>query len=575
MIKYSITYQNPVRHFFDIEMRIPVNKPGKTRLFLPAWRPGKYQFADFAKNIQKMAAFDEKDEPVNLQKVTKDSWIADTESVKELVIRYNYYAHTLDAGSTYLDENDLLINPVNCCLYIPQRIEEACEVFLDLPEGYQVATSMKLISRNTFRVQSFRELADSPVLGSEHLKHDVYAAGGAKFHLWFQGICRPDHDRINEDFKKFTSLQIEAFGDFPVGEYHFLIKLPSCAAYHGVEHLKSSVNLLGPGFQLMKEPVYTRFLGLCSHELYHVWNVKSSRPVEMMPYRFNEENYSPLGYVAEGVTTYMGDLFLLHSGAYSTEHYLSILTSLATRHFHNYGRFNYSLSESSRDSWLDGYSNRIPDRKVSIYIKGMLAAFILDFHIRKDTGNKSSLHEVMRKIYRDFGKKNKGYSETDYQKTIEEITGNDYNKYFDEIIRGTTPLEPSFREALDFYGYNLDFGPSERSWENDYGFKLKEEPGKLFVNTIAPGSPAEKGGLSLQDEVVSVNGFKIDNNLEKLLNYHSEEPLQISIFRNGHLKQLHLVDDGNLYFPTITISKLKNPGNRQKENFKAWSGRDF
>ena len=53
---------------------------------------------------------------------------------------------------------------------------------------------------------------------------------------------------------------------------------------------------------------YEDLLGVCSHELYHTWNIKAIRPKEMLPYNYTKENYFRTGFVAEGVTTYMGDL---------------------------------------------------------------------------------------------------------------------------------------------------------------------------------------------------------------------------------------------------------------------------
>ena len=36
---------------------------------------------------------------------------------------------------------------------------------------------------------------------------------------------------------------------------------------------------------------YEDLLGVCSHELYHTWNIKAIRPIEMLPYDFTKENY--------------------------------------------------------------------------------------------------------------------------------------------------------------------------------------------------------------------------------------------------------------------------------------------
>ena len=145
--------------------------------------------------------------------------------------------------------------------------------------------------------------------------------------------------------------------------------------------------------------LYNELLGISSHELYHVWNVKNIRPKTMSPYDFSKENYTHMGYVTEGVTTYMGDRILYESGVFSLEQYFLELEKLFQGHFHNDGRNHYPVSESSWDTWLDGYTGGIPGRKVSIYVEGALIALICDAKIRKETNHKSSLHDVLRSLY--------------------------------------------------------------------------------------------------------------------------------------------------------------------------------
>jgi len=83
---------------------------------------------------------------------------------------------------------------------------------------------------------------------------------------------------------------------FPAKAYHFLFHILPFRTYHGVEHLTSTVITLGPGYNLMKGALYEDLLGVSSHELYHAWNVKTIRPIEMYPYDYTQENYSKLGY---------------------------------------------------------------------------------------------------------------------------------------------------------------------------------------------------------------------------------------------------------------------------------------
>ncbi|MDB2613503.1 hypothetical protein N9Y89_02330 [bacterium] len=84
---------------------------------------------------------------------------------------------------------------------------------------------------------------------------------------------------------------------FSVDDYHFLFQITPYPSYHGVEHTNSTVILMGDKEDVFKTK-YDNILGICSHELYHTWNIKAIRPKEMLPYDYTKENYSKLGYVA-------------------------------------------------------------------------------------------------------------------------------------------------------------------------------------------------------------------------------------------------------------------------------------
>ena len=365
-MKYIISYKNPHQHYIDIEFIADVSA-ATTTVQLPAWRPGRYELGNFAKNIQKWAAFDEKGNPLLFQKKTKDSWQIESKNAKQIHIKYNYYAAEINAGSSFLDENQLYVNPVNCCVYIPEKMNEKCELTLMLPENYKVASGMNHSDKNknghSFLLNNFHELVDSPFMASATLKHDSFIVGDVEFNLWFQGECKPDWEKLKTDFSKFCNHQLQMMKVFPVKKYHFLFQILPYKFYHGVEHITSTVIALGPGCSLMKGDLYENLLGVSSHELFHVWNVKTIRPIEMFPYDYSKENYSKLGYVCEGLTTYYGDYLLFRSGVFSEEQYFKTLNERLQKHFDNFGRNNLSVADSSFDTWLDGYSPGIPNRK--------------------------------------------------------------------------------------------------------------------------------------------------------------------------------------------------------------------
>ena len=128
MLNYTISYSNPHRHFVDFEFIAKTNGADKMQFQLSAWRPGRYELANFSQNIQKWAAFDENNKPLAFQKITKDLWEVVSEDAMEVTITYNFYSNQLDAGSCYLDEHQLYINPVHCMFYIIGRKEESYSI---------------------------------------------------------------------------------------------------------------------------------------------------------------------------------------------------------------------------------------------------------------------------------------------------------------------------------------------------------------------------------------------------------------------------------------------------------------
>ncbi len=576
IMEYHIHYREPHQHFVDIELHVSGLDQQKLQLQLPAWRPGRYELGNFAKNVQKFAAFGEKGESLAFRKVTKDLWEVDCRGQQQLTVQYNYFANELNAGSTFVDQHQLYVNPVNCLMYVPEWIDRPSVVELKIPEDWTVATGMRSIGRNRYQLSDFHELADSPFIASGGLQHRTYTVSDVLFHVWFQGEFKADWDRILNDFRKFTQVQIDAMGDFPVKEYHFLYQIRTYQTYHGVEHQNSTVIALGPSYDILKPVLYDEFLGVSSHELFHTWNVKALRPVEMMPYDYTKENYSRLGYVAEGVTTYAGDLFLYQSECFSDFEFFKNIHTLLQRHFHNYGRFNLSVADSGFDTWLDGYQKGIPDRKTSIYNEGALLAMMLDISLLRDTGNRKGLMHAMRLLYEQFGKKGIGYAEKDYQNAIEEVAGRSYEQFFNDYYYGVEDIEADLHALLNHVGIEIRDTRSRLYFENRFGFKVEYiNQRSARITDIAPDSIASKAQLKLGDEIVSINGIRILGNLKEWCKYFEEETITLTVNSEDDTHKVQLTPTDERYYRTRWPHKISDATEEQKANFAAWTKRTF
>ena len=515
MINYSISYNNPHRHYVDFELTTPTNREASMQFQLAAWRPGRYELGNFAQNIQKWAAFDENNNPLPFKKITKDLWEVTTEGIIEVTITYSFYANQLDAGACYLNEHQLYLNPVHCCFYIVNRMNEEYCLNFDLPKNYKIATSMQK-EGHTLNAKGYDLLAESPIICSDSLQHSNYEIEGITFHMWFQGSCKLDWNKLKSDFSAFTKSQIKHFGKFPVDEYHFLFQITPYKSYHGVEHTKNTVILLGPAEEIMNKR-YEELLGVSSHELYHTWNIKAIRPIEMYPYNYTKENYFKTGFVAEGVTTYMGDLMLYNSGVFNWEEFAKTQNQNLERHLMNYGRYNLSVANSGFDSWLDGYKLGAPNRKTSIYPDAALCMLMIDLEIIRNTDGKNTLHSVMKELYDDFAQKGRGYSEDDFRNICVKYGGLKVVEIFEKHIYGKENYIPTLKTALDVVGLELKEKKNTNLSAQYFGFIAVRENEKIIIKKVEPNSVADKNGIAPEDEITQVNGKKIEKKIADVL----------------------------------------------------------
>ena len=446
--RIELTAQFPTAEAFDAQLAV--------------WRPGRYEVQNFAQFVYRMEACVDGAWSA-MHKTSLHTWHVpeNTEAV-----RWVFFADSFNAGSTGAADDVLYINPVNCLLYHPQHLDWEYRIELaDVPADWTVATGLHR-DGSTWVARDLQQVMDSPILAGSDLKHRTYESNGVPFHIWVYGINSPDEDRFLQDHQAFTDAQIAHFGSFPAPHYHFLYVLPEREIRHGVEHEDSTVIAQGPSSKCQTNEGYMDLIGIASHELYHAWNVKRIRPSEWTPYDFARTFPSRMGYVAEGVTTYMGDLFLFESGVIDLAGWCREFEKLLDRHVNNSGRLNLSVADSSYDTWLDGYTAGVPGRKGSIYVEGAVLAFLCDVRIMQLTGGEASLQTAMRLLWEQFGEPRIGLTETDYWSVLNEVAGapdalDDLRRDFAD---GTVDSWDSLVAGLEWQGLKLTKSLVEGVW---------------------------------------------------------------------------------------------------------------
>lgn len=538
MIHFQISCQNPASQFLQIKLDLDLLEKRPFSIQLPAWRAGRYQLANFAQNIRSFRVGDGKDKSVPFEKVSKDRWKIHPANHGRLTIEYEYWAGKMDAGSAWVDDEQIYVNLVNCCFEVLGRSEEEMEVKLSLPDFPEQISTLIPVSPSCWKAENFQMLADSTILAAKKLNHWEYREANTNFHIWIHGEIHFDKNLLLDRFQAFSKKLIQDFGEFPEPEYHFIFQLLPYPHYHGVEHRRGTVVTFGPAESLQDPAQMEELLGVSCHELYHAWNVCRIRPTELLPYDFSKETYTQAGLVLEGVTTYLGDLYLLKSGVYSLETYLKHFGITVNREAIHQGWKNYTILESSFDLWLDGYTPGIADRKVNIYSRGAMLAFGMDVLLIKSG---SSLAQVMRKMWEGFGKPFVGYQLQDFEDAV-------FGEFSD-----TTEIEDFFRYFVHGYG---DLFAKLPLFFAELGIEMTPQLGEDWLShQLGIRTNAEGIVLQLHPSAVAFSSLMKNDRilswpLEKPAN---DSPLNLQVERYGRRLELPLAIESGAYYPSYRL----------------------
>jgi len=549
-------------HEFVVRMHVPAPVDEGQLLQLPAWIPGSYMIRDFARNITAIAARDDRG-PVALRKLDKQTWqvpVCDG----ALVVDYRVYAFDLSVRSAYLDQTRAYFNGTSLFLCVPGRADGPWELGLARPDDrargdWRVATALPAsrVDERGFGVYAgtgYDRLIDCPV------EIGVFQSGGftvdGKSHLFaVSDGGRFDMGRICRDLSAICSEHAAMFGELPVEGYAFLT-LATADGYGGLEHRDSTSLVckrsdLPPPGAGKPDRGYRQFLGLCSHEYFHLWNVKRIRPASFAAADLGKEAYTELLWAFEGITSYYDELALARSGVLATEDYLDLFASTASRVLRTPGRARQSVAESSFDAWTKFYKQdeNTPNAIVSYYAKGALVALGLDVLLRVESNDSVSLDDLMRRLWQDYGRPEIGVPERAIEREAARLLGGSLvDDFFAQYVYGTVelPLEAWFallgvgyREraasgAEDLGGYRVD--PPTNALPPTLDARFESQAAGLRLTQVTAGGAAHAAGLAAGDLLVAIDGERVTAaNLGDLLRRMAGAPAPVHYFRRDRL----------------------------------------
>ena len=531
MIRYQIGSENPAGHYFDICLNIDNPLPSGQVVRLPAWIPGSYMIRDFAKNMVEIHAQDETG-PLALTQLDKSSWCLPAVQGR-VTLNYRVYAWDLSVRGAHLDTTHGFFNGTSVFLEVVGQSGYPCQVEIIAPQhddckSWRLATTLPRISGEDFgfgmfQAQDYQALIDHPVeMGNFQQTH--FEVCGIRHDIVLTGRFECDYDRLIADLSRICQQHIEMFGlPAPMPRYLFLVMVVG-EGYGGLEHRNSTsllctrYDLPQPG-QLESSEEYRGFLGLCSHEYFHSWNVKRIKPQVFDEPDLSSEVYTPLLWAFEGITSYYDDLALVRSGRITQQQYLELLGQTITRVQRGLGRTRQSAAESSFNAWSKFYKQdeNSPNAIVSYYAKGSLIALCLDLKIRQLTGSKKSLDDVMRLLWAQYQEKGVGVGEREIQQLVNQVANSNLDDLMENMIYRTDelPLQELLQSAGVLLSYRERCGLQDKGGNEAkqpemvaLGAMLKESEGGLQVVTLTEQGAAQQAGLAAGDLIIAINGIR-------------------------------------------------------------------
>jgi predicted metalloprotease with PDZ domain len=563
-IRYTILPASPEAHLFGVTCTVDDPDPGGQQFSMPAWIPGSYLLREFARHVVQIRARSRRRD-VPIVKLDKNTWIAEP-CAGPLTVEYEVYAFDLSVRGAYLDTVRGFFNGTCVFLRVHGAEHSGHEVEIRSPRGtryrnWRIATAMrrdgaKAYGFGKYVADDYDELIDHPVeMGAFSLT--TFRAGGVPHDIVISGQHNADMKRLSRDLKKLCETQIAFWGDAPMDRYVFLV-LAVGDGYGGLEH-RASTSLITNRNDMPRtgtpatDKNYRTFLGLCSHEYFHTWNVKRIKPESFTPYDLDRENFTKLLWAFEGITSYYDDLMLVRSGLISRDAYLELLGRTITQVQRGSGRHKQSVAESSFDAWTKFYrqDENAPNAIVSYYSKGSLIALCLDLLIRQKTGGRKSLDNVMRILWKRYGRTGKGVPEDGVEQVAEQISGVKLGRFFKNAVHGTgeLPLSRLLKEVgvdmklrqpesmADRGGTAEGKGASKASHGPGLGIRTRTVGTDLKITHVLDGGSAQRAGLSSGDIVVAIDDLRVSGrNLEKLLSLRRPgEQVHLHVFRRDEL----------------------------------------
>ena len=554
--EYTVEVKDTSAHLFHVTATFSNLRQPRLDVALPIWTPGWYTLEYYARNIRRFMVTDGAGTRLAAPLSRAQTWTIDTRGKSRVVVEFDYVANVLALNQAKITGTYAFFTGTQLFLEPVGHRNASSLVRFVVPSGWRIASALAETSDPAvYTAPDYDALVDAPTwLGAfESVPFDV----DGKPHFFVFGAG----SHFSADTMRWQTEQLATvvrtaaaiFGGLPYDKYLFF-QLPDTAesdAGGALEHGNSFVGCCGPGD--LGADRYT------AHEFFHLWNVKRIRPAELSPYDYARPVETPSLWVSEGVSEYYGGLIAYRAGFETDTAFIGTLRLTMTSIASKEERLFVSPSDASMATWR-GYLHE----PVSYYRTGEILGALLDLSIIRDTQGRRGLDDVMRLLYHQFFRRNKGFTPDDLARTVSSIAGRDYTDFFRRYVAGLDTLP--FDSILGYAGVRVIPYTGTQLWSVFVGYSTPVAAGRR-IETLFPLVVAT-ADLRVGDVMVAVDDTPIDRvrfspSGGALLTQKTHQRVVITVLRDSSRIQVPVtlvpfqsVKPGIAYDSTATAGQL-------------------
>ena len=502
-VRYEVAFDSArgAARTVGVRMTFTARGADPVLLALPAWTPGAYEISYFAKQVANFAAADAGGRPLAWDKADYQTWRLRPRAAGPVTVTFDARADQLDNAKSWSAPDFLLFNGTNLFPYpVGRPLDQlAATVAVRAPADFRVATGMTPTGRpNEFAERSYHDLVDMPFFVGRFDLDSVQVSGRwTRLATYPAGSVAGERRRRALDWlARVIPPEVAVFGEAPWPTYTVMqIADSAYGGASGLEHQNSHVDVIAAG--ALDNPFVP---GLYAHEIFHAFNVKRLRPADMVPYRYEREQPTPLLWVSEGITDYYGDLAQLRGGVIDSAGFLALtggkIATVADAP-------PTGLEDASLNTWVQP----VDGSAYLYYPKGSLAGFMLDVLIRDASGNRRSLDTVMRELYtRTYRERFRGFTTAEFLAMASRAAGGrDFTDFYRRYVDGRERYP--WDTVLPLAGLRLT---TDTVRDARLGLATgADTAGGLLVTSVVPGGAAAAAGLRTGDRLLDVGDVHV------------------------------------------------------------------